>query len=292
VWRDGRFEDVSSSSLVPGDIVQVPQGVTLPCDLALMRGSCVVNESMLTGESVPVVKNSVQLPSWNPAAAVASGNGSGNNSLSGAAGRSPAHTRLASGAPLPQGSPSLGRVASPSPPGSPALSRSPVMRGKGTPTSVSHLRASSSTPSLFGSAGADGGAAVPADYSPAVEVGMDPRCTLYAATRVVQLKPVTATAAAVQFPALYSVPAGSHKRVGGDLDGLAGPVPVLAMVVRTGFATTKGALILSIMFPKPSTFKFVEQSYKFLVCVEWGLHCVCAAAVLISLMLYALCYSY
>ena len=39
---------------------------------------------------------------------------------------------------------------------------------------------------------------------------------------------------------------------------------MLGIVVRTGFATTKGSLILSILYPKPSTFKFQEQSYKFI----------------------------
>jgi len=38
--------------------------------------------------------------------------------------------------------------------------------------------------------------------------------------------------------------------------------PVLAVVVRTGFATTKGSLILSIFYPQPISFGFVTQSYK------------------------------
>jgi cation-transporting P-type ATPase 13A2 len=31
----------------------------MPCDLVLMTGSCIVNESMLTGESIPVIKNAL-----------------------------------------------------------------------------------------------------------------------------------------------------------------------------------------------------------------------------------------
>lgn len=31
----------------------------IPCDLILLTGSCIVNESMLTGESIPVIKNSL-----------------------------------------------------------------------------------------------------------------------------------------------------------------------------------------------------------------------------------------
>jgi cation-transporting ATPase 13A3/4/5 len=31
----------------------------MPCDLILMTGTCIVNESMLTGESIPVIKNAL-----------------------------------------------------------------------------------------------------------------------------------------------------------------------------------------------------------------------------------------
>uniref|UniRef100_A0A8D3CZN7 ATPase cation transporting 13A2 n=1 Tax=Scophthalmus maximus TaxID=52904 RepID=A0A8D3CZN7_SCOMX len=50
-------ECVSSVELVPGDCLIIPQeGLLLPCDAALLAGECLVNESMLTGESVPVLK--------------------------------------------------------------------------------------------------------------------------------------------------------------------------------------------------------------------------------------------
>ncbi|XP_060794319.1 cation-transporting ATPase 13A2 isoform X2 [Neoarius graeffei] len=50
-------ECVSSMELVPGDCVVIPaEGLHLPFDAALLDGECVVNESMLTGESVPVMK--------------------------------------------------------------------------------------------------------------------------------------------------------------------------------------------------------------------------------------------
>ncbi|MCQ8779971.1 hypothetical protein NQU49_25565, partial [Escherichia coli] len=37
----------------------------------------------------------------------------------------------------------------------------------------------------------------------------------------------------------------------------------LAMAVRTGFNTTKGALVRSMLFPKPSGFKFYRDSFRY-----------------------------
>lgn len=58
VRRPGGAEEwVDSSELVPGDCLVLPQeGGLVPCDAALVAGECVVNESSLTGESVPVLK--------------------------------------------------------------------------------------------------------------------------------------------------------------------------------------------------------------------------------------------
>ena len=49
---------VTSSELVPGDVYEVsdPSLTQLPCDSLLLAGDCIINESMLTGESVPVSK--------------------------------------------------------------------------------------------------------------------------------------------------------------------------------------------------------------------------------------------
>jgi cation-transporting P-type ATPase 13A2 len=38
----------------------------------------------------------------------------------------------------------------------------------------------------------------------------------------------------------------------------------LAMAVRTGFNTTKGALVRSMLFPKPSGFKFYRDSFRYI----------------------------
>lgn len=46
---------------------------------------------------------------------------------------------------------------------------------------------------------------------------------------------------------------------GGDMGDVG-----LAMVVRTGFNTTKGALVRSMLFPKPSGFKFYRDSFYYI----------------------------
>ena len=61
---DSSFVSCMSSSLVPGDVFEVPQGANMPCDAVLLSGSCIVNESMLTGESTPEIKQ--ELPNYNP----------------------------------------------------------------------------------------------------------------------------------------------------------------------------------------------------------------------------------
>ncbi|XP_010072227.1 PREDICTED: probable cation-transporting ATPase 13A4, partial [Pterocles gutturalis] len=51
------FQELESHHLVPGDMLVLKEGKTLlPCDAILISGQCTVNESMLTGESIPVTK--------------------------------------------------------------------------------------------------------------------------------------------------------------------------------------------------------------------------------------------
>ncbi|CAH2075248.1 unnamed protein product, partial [Iphiclides podalirius] len=48
---------VTGTRLVPGDVLVLPpDGCLMSCDAMLLSGNCIVNESMLTGESVPVMK--------------------------------------------------------------------------------------------------------------------------------------------------------------------------------------------------------------------------------------------
>jgi len=128
----GVNEKVSTDELVPGDILVLPpHGCILHCDAALLNGTCIVNESMLTGESEPVPKT-----------------------------------------PLP------------------------------------------STPNLFFN---------PKEHS---------RHTLYCGTRLLQTR-------------FYA----------GE--------PVLAVVVRTGFMTSKGNLVRAMLYPPPVDFHFEKDSYRF-----------------------------
>jgi cation-transporting ATPase 13A1 len=90
VFRNNAWKPISSQSLLPGDIMslttsatsglafaggreearaaeraraglepEAPDETIIPCDALLLRGSCVTNEAMLTGESVPQLKESL-----------------------------------------------------------------------------------------------------------------------------------------------------------------------------------------------------------------------------------------
>jgi len=51
--RDGMWMDAPASDLVPGDVVQISLGSVVPADLRIIGGSLLLDQSMLTGESVP-----------------------------------------------------------------------------------------------------------------------------------------------------------------------------------------------------------------------------------------------
>ncbi|KAB2576964.1 ATPase P-type K/Mg/Cd/Cu/Zn/Na/Ca/Na/H-transporter [Lasiodiplodia theobromae] len=145
VLRNGFWRYVESSELVPGDIYEItdPNLTQFPCDSLLLSGDCIVNESMLTGESVPVSK----VPTTNE--------------------------------------------------------------------SLEFLSLST------------------ASIHPEVA-----RHFLFCGTKIIRAR-----------------------RPQDDKDDEAA---ALALVVRTGFNTTKGALVRSMLFPKPSGFKFYRDSFKYI----------------------------
>lgn len=145
VLRNGFWRYVESGELVPGDIYEVtdPALTQFPCDSLLLAGDCIVNESMLTGESVPVSK-------------------------------------------IPATDESLVNM---------------------------NLTATSVTPELA-------------------------RHFLFCGTKIVRAR-----------------------RPQDDKDDEA---VALAMALRTGFNTTKGALVRSMLFPKPSGFKFYRDSFRYI----------------------------
>ena len=50
---------VCSTELVPGDVVEIDSQMVFPCDMVVCSGAVVVNEAMLSGESMPVLKSAV-----------------------------------------------------------------------------------------------------------------------------------------------------------------------------------------------------------------------------------------
>lgn len=64
VYRVGEWTLIKSDKLLPGDLVsanrtQDDSGVA--CDMVLIEGTAIVNEAMLSGESTPLLKESIQL---------------------------------------------------------------------------------------------------------------------------------------------------------------------------------------------------------------------------------------
>ncbi|PWN24374.1 putative SPF1-P-type ATPase [Jaminaea rosea] len=64
VYRSREWLQVSTTELLPGDVVSITrtkEDTATPCDLLLLAGTTIVNEAMLSGESTPLLKESIEL---------------------------------------------------------------------------------------------------------------------------------------------------------------------------------------------------------------------------------------
>ncbi|MFP4080236.1 MAG: heavy metal translocating P-type ATPase [Ectothiorhodospira sp.] len=57
VWRDGAWVELDLDQVQPGDRIQVRPGERIPVDARVLEGDTHVDESMITGEPVPVAKS-------------------------------------------------------------------------------------------------------------------------------------------------------------------------------------------------------------------------------------------
>jgi cation-transporting ATPase 13A1 len=64
VFRDRKWKQIETTDLLPGDLCSVTrtgEEYAIPCDMVLVDGSAIVNEAMLSGESTPLLKESIKL---------------------------------------------------------------------------------------------------------------------------------------------------------------------------------------------------------------------------------------
>lgn len=53
-------EIIDSMNILPGNLIRIKECIRIPCDLLLIKGSCAVNEAILTGESIPLTKEDIR----------------------------------------------------------------------------------------------------------------------------------------------------------------------------------------------------------------------------------------
>ncbi|QSS58910.1 hypothetical protein I7I51_08340 [Histoplasma capsulatum] len=64
VYRKNAWTEIKSDKLLPGDVLSVNrtrEDSGVACDILMIEGSVIVNEAMLSGESTPLLKDSIQL---------------------------------------------------------------------------------------------------------------------------------------------------------------------------------------------------------------------------------------
>src|ERR1019366_1672400 len=54
VRRDGAWKTLPAAELVEADVIKLSLGAVVPADVRLIEGSILIDQSMLTGESVPI----------------------------------------------------------------------------------------------------------------------------------------------------------------------------------------------------------------------------------------------
>jgi heavy metal translocating P-type ATPase len=57
VWREGKFVEIPINEIAVGDVFELRAGDTVPADGCVVEGACSVDESALSGESIPAEKN-------------------------------------------------------------------------------------------------------------------------------------------------------------------------------------------------------------------------------------------
>ena len=304
VIRGGRRMLVASTDLVIGDVAVLSEAIDVPCDLALLTGSVVVNEAMLTGESVPVVKTPIVDPAATlSAAAAAAAISVGKDS----------RTTLFAGSRIMQIKPPRGSAAMLA-----AIPRSATSTSFGL-SLPEHLLQSSSGADVAGASGSAGdsmaaltgglgpsSASLLQEQSPAKKANArsplvsalvdaddlmmsggagngrsgsfdpysyDPPTTSPALAAAgafggaADFDPAAAAAAAAAARLMTDASSSSSTTVRASShadDSTAAGGAVLAYVVHTGFATSKGNMLSSMLFPPKSQFEFEAQAYKFL----------------------------
>ena len=59
IFRNGNKITIDSQKVGFGEKIFIKEGQIAPCDVVVSAGSAIVNEAMLTGESIPIVKTAL-----------------------------------------------------------------------------------------------------------------------------------------------------------------------------------------------------------------------------------------